>query len=135
MAALRLEIVTPDQVVLSSDVEYVGAPGVDGEFGVLAGHIPLLTALSIGTLVYRIGNKDYMAFYCRRFAEVADNKITILAQAAELAENIDVERAEKAKARAEERLQNAKHQDGIDIVRAENAMKRAIMRLKIANNK
>lgn len=135
MAALRLEIVTPDQVVLSSDIEYVGAPGVDGEFGVLAGHIPLLTALSIGTLVYRIGNKDYMAFIAGGFAEVADNKITILAQAAELAENIDVERAEKAKARAEERLQNAKHQDGIDIVRAENAMKRAIMRLKIANNK
>lgn len=135
MAALRLEIVTPDQVVLSSDVEYVGAPGVDGEFGVLAGHIPLLTALSIGTLVYRIGNKDYMAFIAGGFAEVADNKITILAHAAELAENIDVERAEKAKARAEERLQNAKHQDGIDIVRAENAMKRAIMRLKIANNK
>lgn len=135
MAALRLEIVTPDQVVLSSDVEYVGAPGVDGEFGVLAGHIPLLTALSIGTLVYRIGNKDYMAFIAGGFAEVADNKITILAQAAELAENIDVERAEKAKARAEERLQNAKHQDGIDIVRADNAMKRAIMRLKIANNK
>ena len=135
MAALRLEIVTPDQVVLSSDVEYVGAPGVDGEFGVLAGHIPLLTALSIGTLVYRIGNKDYMAFIAGGFAEVADNKITILAQAAELAENIDVERAEKAKARAEERLQNAKHQDGIDIVRAENAMKRALTRLKIANNK
>ncbi len=134
MAALRLEIVTPDQVVLSSDVEYVGAPGVDGEFGVLAGHIPLLTALSIGTLVYRIGNKDYMAFIAGGFAEVADNKITILAQAAELAENIDVERAEKAKARAEERLQNAKQQDGIDIARAENAMKRAIMRLKIAKN-
>lgn len=134
MAALRLEIVTPDQMVLSTDVDYVGAPGVDGEFGVLAGHIPLLTALSIGTLVYRIGNKDYMAFIAGGFAEVADNKISILAQAAELAENIDVERAEKAKARAEERLQNVKQQDGIDIVRAENAMKRAIMRLKIAKN-
>ncbi len=134
MAALRLEIVTPDQVVLSTDVDYVGAPGVDGEFGVLAGHIPLLTALSIGTLVYRIGNKDYMAFIAGGFAEVADNKISILAQAAELADNIDVERAEKAKARAEERLQNAKQQDGIDIARAENAMKRAIMRLKIAKN-
>lgn len=134
MAALRLEIVTPDQVVLSTDVDYVGAPGVDGEFGVLAGHIPLLTALSIGTLVCRIGNKDYMAFIAGGFAEVADNKISILAQAAELADNIDVERAEKAKARAEERLQNAKQQDGIDIARAENAMKRAIMRLKIAKN-
>lgn len=132
MASLRLEIVTPDQVVLSTDVDYVGAPGVDGEFGVLAGHIPLLTALSIGTLVYRIGNKDNFVFVAGGFAEVADNKISILAQAAELAENIDVERAEKAKARAEQRLQQAKQQDGIDVVRAENAMKRALARLQIA---
>ncbi len=132
MAALRLEIVTPDQVVLSTEVDYVGAPGVDGEFGVLAGHIPLLTALSIGTLVYRIGNKDNLAFVAGGFAEVADNKISILAQSAELAENIDAERAEKAKARAEQRLQQAKQQDGIDVVRAENAMKRALVRLQIA---
>lgn len=132
MASLRLEIVTPDQIVLSTDVDYVGAPGVDGEFGVLAGHIPLLTALSIGTLIYRVGNKDNYVFVAGGFFEVADNKISILAQAAELAENIDVERAEKAKARAEERLQQAKQQDGIDVLRAENAMKRALIRLQIA---
>ncbi len=132
MASLRLEIVTPDQIVLSTDVDYVGAPGVDGEFGVLAGHIPLLTALSIGTLVYRTGNKDNYVFVAGGFFEVADNKISILAQAAELAENIDVERAEKAKARAEERLQQAKQQDGIDVARAEHAMKRALMRLQTA---
>lgn len=132
MASLRLEIVTPDQIVLSTDVDYVGAPGVDGEFGVLAGHIPLLTALSIGTLVYRTGNKDNYVFVAGGFFEVADNKISILAQAAELAENIDVERAEKAKARAEERLQQSKQQDGIDVARAEHAMKRALMRLQTA---
>lgn len=131
MAQLRLEIVTPDQVVLSTDVDYVGAPGVDGEFGVLAGHIPLLTALSIGTLLYRKGNDEDLVFVAGGFAEVANNKITILAQAAELAENIDIERAERAKARAEERL-SKKQQDGIDIARAELALKRAVMRLNIA---
>lgn len=133
MAQLRLEIVTPDQVVLSTDVDYVGAPGVDGEFGVLAGHIPLLTALSIGTLFYRNGNVEDLVFVAGGFAEVANNKITILAQAAELAENIDIERAERAKARAEERL-SKKQQDGIDIARAELALKRAVMRLNIAKN-
>ncbi len=131
MAQLRLEIVTPDQVVLSTDVDYVGAPGVDGEFGVLAGHIPLLTALSIGTLLYRNGNVEDLVFVAGGFAEVANNKVTILAQAAELAENIDIERAERAKARAEERL-SKKQQDGIDIARAELALKRAVMRLNIA---
>ncbi len=133
MAQLRLEIVTPDQVVLSTDVDYVGAPGVDGEFGVLAGHIPLLTALSIGTLLYRIDNVDKLAFVAGGFAEIANNKVTILAQAAELAENIDIDRAERAKARAEERL-SKKQQDGIDIARAELALKRAVMRLDIAKN-
>ena len=131
MAQLRLEIVTPDQVVLSTDVDYVGAPGVDGEFGVLAGHIPLLTALSIGTLLYRINDIDNLVFVAGGFAEIANNKVTILAQAAELAENIDIDRAERAKARAEERL-SKKQQDGIDIARAELALKRAVMQLDIA---
>ncbi len=131
MAQLRLEIVTPDQIVLSTDVDYVGAPGVDGEFGVLAGHIPLLTALSIGTLLYRIDDIEHLVFVAGGFAEIANNKVTILAQAAELAENIDIDRAERAKARAEERL-SQKQQDGIDIARAELALKRAVMRLTIA---
>ena len=130
MAALRLEIVTPDQVVLSTDVDYVGAPGVDGEFGVLAGHIPLLTALSIGTLVYRIGNKDYMAFIAGGFAEVADNKISILAQAAELADNIDVERAEKAKERAENLLAKGGLTDR-EYKIAEAKLQRALVRLSV----
>ena len=78
MEALRLEIVTPDKVVLEANVDYVGAPGVDGEFGVLPGHIPLLAALSIGELYYKQGAETHWAFVAGGFAEVSDNKVSKL---------------------------------------------------------
>lgn len=130
MEGLRLEIVTPDKVVLQADVDYVGAPGVDGEFGVLAGHIPLLAALSIGGMYYKQGTQTHWAFVSGGFAEVADNKVTILAEAAELAEQIDVSRAQQAYERAKARLNALKPE--IDIVRAQLAMRRALSRLSVA---
>ncbi len=130
MEGLRLEIVTPDKVVLQADVDYVGAPGVDGEFGVLAGHIPLLAALSIGGMYYKQGTQTHWAFVSGGFAEVADNKVTILAEAAELAEQIDVSRAQQAYERAKARLDALKPE--IDIVRAQLAMRRALSRLSVA---
>ena len=130
MEGLRLEIVTPDKVVLQADVDYVGAPGVDGEFGVLAGHIPLLAALSIGGMYYKQGTQTHWAFVSGGFAEVADNKVTILAVAAELAEQIDVSRAQQAYERAKARLDALKPE--IDIVRAQLAMRRALSRLSVA---
>ena len=130
MEGLRLEIVTPDKVVLQADVDYVGAPGVDGEFGVLAGHIPLLAALSIGGMYYKQGRQTHWAFVSGGFAEVADNKVTILAEAAELAEQIDVSRAQQAYERAKARLDALKPE--IDIVRAQLAMRRALSRLSVA---
>ncbi len=133
MALLHLEIVTPDHVVLDTNADYVGSPGVDGQFGVLAGHIPLLTALEIGTLYYRLDNKEFYVFVSGGFVEVANNKITILAQSAELVDNIDKERAEKAKERAEERL--AKKTEDLDVLRAELALKRSIIRLQTASKR
>ena len=127
MEGLRLEIVTPDKVVLQADVDYVGAPGVDG---VLAGHIPLLAALSIGGMYYKQGTQTHWAFVSGGFAEVADNKVTILAEAAELAEQIDVSRAQQAYERAKARLDALKPE--IDIVRAQLAMRRALSRLSVA---
>ena len=124
MEGLRLEIVTPDKVVLQADVDYVGAPGVDGEFGVLAGHIPLLAALSIGGMYYRQGVQTRWAFVSGGFAEVADNKVTVLAEAAELADEIDVDRA---KARLEEQRPET------DIMRAQFAMRRALGRISTAS--
>jgi F-type H+-transporting ATPase subunit epsilon len=128
--SLQLDIVTPDRIVLSEQVDYVGAPGVEGEFGVLPGHVPLLAALTIGCIGYAINGKKQCAFVSGGFAEVSDNKVTILAESSELADNIDVARAMEARRRAEERL-SAK--DGnISEERARAALQRAIMRINIS---
>ncbi|ABB37785.1 ATP synthase F1, epsilon subunit [Oleidesulfovibrio alaskensis G20] len=129
--SLQLEIVTPDKVVLSEQVDYVGAPGYEGEFGVLPNHIPFLSALSIGSLYYKAGGKTRYAFVSGGFAEVSDNKVTILAESAERAEDIDIERARKAQQRAEERLKAEREK--IDATRAEAALKRALARLQVRN--
>lgn len=131
MEGLRLDIVTPDKVVLNAEVDYVGACGVDGQFGLMPQHAPLLSALKVGDLYYRQGNETHWVFVSGGFAQIADNKVTILAESAELASNIDVERAQEAKARAEQRLADAKAD--IDMVRAELALQRAVARIRVAS--
>ncbi len=126
--SLKLEIVTPDKLVLSETVDYVGAPGYEGEFGVLPNHIPFLSALQIGNLYYKKGGSVSYVFVSGGFADVSDNKITILAESAEKAEEIDIERARKAKQRAEDRLQQQK--ENVDFARAQAALQRAMMRLR-----
>lgn len=130
MATLRLDIVTPDRVVLGTEVDYVGAAGVNGQFGILPDHVPMLSALKIGELYYRKGSEVKWAFVSGGFAEVAENKVTVLAEAAELASDIDVKRAEEAKARAEKRLKAP--EPDTDTARAELALTRAINRLRVA---
>lgn len=134
MEGLRLEIVTPDKVVLEANVDYVGAPGVDGEFGVLPGHIPLLSALAIGELYYKQGAETHWAFVAGGFAEVADDKVTILAEAAELSSNIDVDRAQQALERAKARLEGKDGQVDVDDVRAMAALNRALSRIHAASH-
>jgi len=129
---LRLEVVTPDRLVLSTDADVVVCPGVEGQFGVLVGHIPFLSALNIGEMYYRLGSKtEYLAVF-GGFAEVTGNKVTIVAEAAELGQEIDMERARRAKERAERRLAAAKTEE-IDYVRAEVAMRRAMVRVKVGS--
>lgn len=127
--SLQLEIVTPDKVVLSEQVDYVGVPGIEGEFGVLADHIPLLSALAVGGLYYKVGGSTQYVFVSGGFAEVSDNKLTVLAESAELAKDIDVARAQEAKARAEKRL--AARDEKVDTVRAELALQRSVLRIKL----
>ena len=127
MAQLQLEIVTPDRLVLSEPVEYVGAPGYEGEFGILPGHIPFLSALQVGNLYYKVNGKTFFVFVAGGFAEVSDNKVTILAEVAEMATEIDVERARKARERAEQRM--AKPQENIDNARVQAALARAMARV------
>ncbi len=127
MATLKLEIVTPDRKVLSEDVEYVGAPGIMGEFGVLPNHVPFLSALGVGNLYYKQNGKAYYVFIAGGFAEISNNQVTILAEVAEMATEIDVDRASKAKSRAEDRTAKAKEK--IDAARNQIALKRAIARI------
>ena len=131
MEGLRLDIVTPDKVVLNAEVDYVGAEGVDGQFGLLPQHAPMLSALKVGDLYYRQGSETHWVFVSGGFAQISDNKVTILAESAELASDIDVERAQEAKARAEKRL--AEPQSDTDLARAELALKRAISRIRVAS--
>lgn len=129
---LRLEIVTPYGPVFSGDVDEITAPGSEGEFTVLPQHTPLLTTLKIGMLVYRRGSEKGYFFVNRGYAEVTPGRVLILADSAERAEGIDVERAIAAKKRAEERL---KHTEKFDQARATAALDRAITRIQVAEKK
>ncbi|MFZ0052132.1 MAG: F0F1 ATP synthase subunit epsilon [Desulfobaccales bacterium] len=129
---LLLEVVTPDRMVLSTEADVVVCPGVEGQFGVLFGHIPFLSALDIGEMYYRSGNKTEFLAVAGGFAEVTGSKVTIVAEAAELGQEIDVERARRAKERAERRLAAAKTEE-IDYARADGALRRAMAREKVAS--
>ena len=102
---IELEIVTPAGVVVREDVDEVEAPGILGHFGVLPGHRPFMSQLRAGQLRYRVGKNDHFVAVHWGFAEVLSNKVTILVETAEVAGDIDLERAESAKQRAETRLQ------------------------------
>ena len=128
---LLLEVVTPDRLVLSTQAEVVVCPGVEGQFGVLPGHIPFLSALDIGEMYYKIGGKTEYLAVSGGFAEVTGEKVTIVAEAAEVGREIDVERARRAIERAEKRLASAKTEI-IHWTRAEAAMRRSLMRMKVA---
>jgi len=129
---LRLEVVTPDHLVLSTDADVVVCPGVEGQFGVLVGHTPFLSALAIGEMYYRLGGATEHLCVSGGFAEVTGEKVTIVAEAAERSSEIDLERARRAQERAERRLAAAKTEE-IDYVRAEAALRRAMVREKVAS--
>ncbi|MDR2503861.1 MAG: F0F1 ATP synthase subunit epsilon [Deltaproteobacteria bacterium] len=130
---LQLDIVTPDRLVLSERVDYVSAHGVKGDFGVLPGHIPMLVALSVGGLSYVVDGSRRTAFVNGGFAEVAGNKVTVLAESSELADNIDLARAMESKRRAEQRLEN--RETGFNMKRVESSLQRALARIQIHDNR
>ena len=131
--ALQLDIVTPEKQVVSDTAEEVQIPGKKGYLGILPGHAPLITELSVGEITYRKGRHTSHLSVAWGFAEVLPAKVTILAEAAERPEEIDVARAREARKRAEERL---KSQDpATDYERALYALKRADVRLDVAAKK
>jgi F-type H+-transporting ATPase subunit epsilon len=128
---IRLEVVTPEGIVVQENVDIVVAPGVLGQFGALVNHIPFLTSLGIGEMYYRMGSDTHYLALTGGYAEVLPHQVTILVEAAEHARDIDVDRARRAKERAEQRLRQVKTEE-IDYHRAEAALKRAVARLKVA---
>ncbi len=129
---LRLEIVTPYGSVFSEEVDEVIATGSEGEFGVLPNHIPFLTTIKIGMLIYKKGSETGYFFVNWGYAEVGPDKVLILADSAERAKDIDVQRAMEAKTRAEDRL---KQIEKYDHARATASLDRAIIRIQVAEKK
>jgi F-type H+-transporting ATPase subunit epsilon len=132
MDKLHLEVVTPARVVLEKDVDIVVAPGGEGEFGVLPGHVSFLSGIVPGELRYTAGSEKEALSVTAGFAEVFRNRVSILVDAAERASEIDVARATKAMERARERLSRDRSEKDIDFSRAEAALRRAMARLKVA---
>ncbi len=131
MKTIKVSVVTPDGPVYEADVEMVSTKAQSGELGILPGHIPMVAPLQIGAVRLKNGgNTDFVAV-SGGFLEVRPDQVTILAQSAEQADSIDVERAVRAKERAEQRL-NEQKRDNIDFKRAELSLQRAINRIKVS---
>ena len=133
MRTIKVSVVTPGGPVLEEEVEMVSTKAKTGELGILAGHIPMVAPLDIGSVRLKTGNNTEWVAVSGGFMEVNGEEVTILAQSAERAEDIDTARAKQAKARAEKRLQD--RQVEIDAHRAEMALKRALNRLDIAEQR
>lgn len=126
----QLQIVSADRSIVNETVDEVQIPGAEGYFGVLAGHTPLLSLLGVGELWYRQGSETHHVSIAQGFAEVQPDRVTILAQIAERADEIDLARAEAARRRAEERL--SRPTMDVDSERARVALLKSLIRIQVA---
>lgn len=131
MSSLKLDIVTAERIVYSEDVDVVIAPGAEGQLGILPHHAPLMTILQAGELVVRRGGQEDTLAISGGFLEVRPDRVIVLADSAERAEEIDMERAEEAKKRAEQRLMEKTAET--DVARIEASLRRAMARLTVAD--
>jgi len=128
--SFQLEIVTPDKLVVKDTAEEMQIPGKNGYLGILPGHAPLISELAVGQISYRNGSETHYLCVAWGFAEVLPDKVTILAETAERGEDVDCARADKAKERAEKRLTSGDPE--VDVDRAQNALAKANNRLQAA---
>jgi F-type H+-transporting ATPase subunit epsilon len=131
--SIRVDIVTAERLVFSQDADIVMVPGVDGEMGILPHHEPIMTMIKPGEILIRKGTEEYSLAVSGGFLEVTPDRITILADAAERADEIDIARAEAAKKRAEEKLTNRTAET--DSANAEASLRRALARIKVAEKR
>ena len=127
---LMLELVTPDRAIAREMVDEVQIPGSEGYLGILPGHTPLLTTLQVGELWFRQGDEKYYVLVAFGFAEILPDRVTILAQIAERAEDIDVSRAREAERRSRQRLESAAA--NMDLERARISLMKSLIRLQVA---
>ncbi len=133
MSPIIVDIVTAERVVYSDEADIVIAPGTEGELGILPNHAPLMTTLQPGELVMRKGGEEYSLAISGGFLEVRPDRIIVLADAAERADEIDLARAEVARQRAKERI--TKHELGVDTAQAEASLRRALARIRVAQKR
>lgn len=131
MASIRLEIVTAERVVYTEDVDIVLAPGVEGQLGILPHHAPLMTILQSGEILARRDNEEDIMAISGGFLEVRPDRVIILADSAERAEEIDEARAEAARERAEKRIRERGAVADLDMARVEASLRRAMARLSV----
>jgi F-type H+-transporting ATPase subunit epsilon len=129
--SIELQIVTPEKMLVREQVDEVEIPGTEGYFGVLPGHTPMLASLAVGELWYRKGQEKIYLSIAYGFCEVLPDRVTILAQLAERAEDIDVTRAEEARKRAEARLTASKGE--VDYERARTSLAKSLARLQVSS--
>jgi F-type H+-transporting ATPase subunit epsilon len=135
MAQLHCEVVTAERIVFKGDVDGVVAPGIEGQLGILPNHAPLITSLTFGELnLHREGQEDEFIAIGGGFMEVGPNHVIVLADSAERADEIDEQRAEQARLRAEETMAQQKSED-VDYARAQAALRRSLIRLKVAKRR
>lgn len=135
MSKIKLDIVTAERMVYSEDVDEVIVPGIEGEFGVLPQHSPLMTILAPGELVIRNDDTEVDMAVSGGFIEVRPDHVIVLADSAERAEEIDIARAEEARKRAEQAKEEAPSGSAEASLAAEAALKRALARIKVARRR
>ena len=130
MATFSIEIVTPKNVIAEENASYLRCPGIDGLFGVMAGHTDAIIALGVGEVKVEVGNEEKWIATSGGFVDISPEKVLLLLETAEQSFEIDVDRAKAAVKRAKDRMES---EDKIDITRADAALMRAINRLKVSN--
>ena len=131
---LRLEIVTPERLAYEDDVDAVNVPGVEGELGILPNHAPLVSTLGFGELRIRKGGAEEVFAIVGGFVQVRPDKVVVMAETADLAAEIDVERAQEARREAEKALAGG-YQEGADLSAARAALQQALLRIRVAERR
>jgi F-type H+-transporting ATPase subunit epsilon len=132
---LLLEIVTPERLAYSDTVDAVNLPGVEGELGVLPHHAPLVSMLGVGELRIRKGGETESFAIVGGFLQVRPDKVVVMAETADMASEIDLEKAQQARREAEQALEGAARADAVDLSAARAALQHALLRIRVAERR